>query len=181
MWFQSNWPYFWPSKKIITKDLESSNSNILEIRMSWTKVKKGQFSKPTHSFCRRNNGMVPSMVWLTFLTWFTTNSLLLAVCSLWLGSGYKKDRSLSEPGGATPDFDRSVSPISTRGKFFTYVTKTRAHLSTYSRKPWNYNDTIIIEIDIMKNLSSINLNLGQTWLFYKFFGCFFCFDLLCHT
>ena len=101
--------------------------------------------------------MVPSMVWLTFLTWFTTNSLLLAVCFLWLGSGYKKDRSLSEPGGATPDFDRSVSPISTRGKFFTYVTKTRAHLSTYSRKPWNYNDTIIIEIDIMKKSSPLNL------------------------
>ena len=90
MWFQSNWAYFWPSKKIITKDLESLNSNILEIRMSWTKVKRGQFSKPTHSFCRRNNGMVPSMVWLTFLTWFTTNSLLLAVCSLWLGCGYKR-------------------------------------------------------------------------------------------
>ena len=36
MWFRSNWPYFWSSKKIITKDLESSNLNILEIPMSWT-------------------------------------------------------------------------------------------------------------------------------------------------
>ena len=32
------------------------------------------------------------------------------------------------------------------GKFFTYVTKTHANLSTYSRKPGNYNDTIIFEI-----------------------------------
>ena len=36
MWFRSNWSYFWSSKKIITKDLESWNSNILEIPMSWT-------------------------------------------------------------------------------------------------------------------------------------------------
>ena len=43
------------------------------------------------------------------------------------------------------------------GKFFTYVTKTRANLSTHSRKPGNYNDTIIFEIDIMKKSSPINL------------------------
>ena len=47
-------------------------------------------------------------------------------------------------------------------KCFTYVAKTRANLTTYSRKPENYNDTIIFEIDIMKNSSPINLNLGQT-------------------
>ena len=63
-------------------------------------------------------------------------------------------------------------------KFFTYVTKTRANLTTYSRKLENYNGTIIFEIDIMKNSSPINLNLCQTWLFHKFFDCFFCFDLL---
>ena len=63
-------------------------------------------------------------------------------------------------------------------KFFTYVTKTCANLTTYSRKPENYNGTIIFEIDIMKKSSPINLNLCQTWLFHKFFGCFFCFDLL---
>ena len=71
--------------------------------------------------------------------------------------------------------------ITTEGnssKCFTYVTKTRANLTTYSRKPENYNGTIIFEIDIMKNSSPINLNLGHTWLFHKFFGCFFCFDLL---
>ena len=34
-----------------------------------------------------------------------------------------------------------------RDKCFTYVTKTRANLSTYSRKPGNYNGTIIFEID----------------------------------
>ena len=66
-------------------------------------------------------------------------------------------------------------------KCFTHVTKTRANLTTYCRKPENYNGTTIFEIDIMKNLSPINLNLCQTWLFHKFFGCFFCFDLLCHT
>ena len=59
-----------------------------------------------------------------------------------------------------------------------YVTKTCANLTTYSRKPENYNGTIIFEIDIMKNLSPINLNLCQTWLFHKSFCYFFCFDLL---
>lgn len=44
-------------------------------------------------------------------------------------------------------------------KFLTYVTKTRPNLATYSRKLGNYNGTIIFEIDIMKNLSPINLNL----------------------
>ena len=38
-------------------------------------------------------------------------------------------------------------------KCFTYVTKTIANLTTYSRKPGNYNGTIIFEIDIMKNSS----------------------------
>ena len=59
-----------------------------------------------------------------------------------------------------------------------YVIKTCANLTTYSRKLEKYNDTIIFEIDIMKKSSPINLNLCQTWLFHKFFGCFFCFDLL---
>ena len=48
------------------------------------------------------------------------------------------------------------------GKCLTYVAKTRANLTTYSRKPENYNGTIIFEIDIMKNSSPINLNLCQT-------------------
>jgi hypothetical protein len=61
---------------------------------------------------------------------------------------------------------------------FMYVTKTRANLTTYSRKLENYNGTIIFEIDIMKKSTPINLNLCQTWLFHKVFGCFFCFDLL---
>ena len=60
----------------------------------------------------------------------------------------------------------------------TYLTKTRANSTTYSRKPGNFNGTISFEIDIMKNSSPINLNLGQTWLFHICFGCFFCFDLL---
>ena len=74
-----------------------------------------------------------------------------------------------------------ISKVYSKGKCFTYVTKTRANLTTYSRKPENYNGNIIFEIDIMKNLSPINLNLCQTWLFHKFFGRFFCFDLLGHT
>ena len=41
-------------------------------------------------------------------------------------------------------------------KFFTYVTKTRLHLSTYSKKSGNYNGTIIFEIVIMKKSSPIN-------------------------
>ena len=49
-----------------------------------------------------------------------------------------------------------------KGKFFTYVTKTCANLTTNSRKLENYNGTIIFEIDIMKKFSPINLNLCQT-------------------
>ena len=73
-----------------------------------------------------------------------------------------------------------LSQLSTRTlcKCFTYLTKTRANSTTYSRKPGNFNGTISFEIDIMKNSSPINLNLGQTWLFHICFGCFFCFDLL---
>ena len=43
------------------------------------------------------------------------------------------------------------------GKCFTCFTKTFANLTTYSRKPGNYNGTIIFEIDIMKNSSPLNL------------------------
>ena len=68
--------------------------------------------------------------------------------------------------------------LANKGKCFTYLTKTRANSTTYSRKPGNFNGTISFEIDIMKNSSPINLNLGQTWLFHICFGCFFCFDLL---
>ena len=47
-------------------------------------------------------------------------------------------------------------------KCFTYVSKTRANLTTYSRKSENYNGTTIFEIDIMKKSSPINLNPCQT-------------------
>ena len=57
-------------------------------------------------------------------------------------------------------------------KCFTCVTKTIANLATYSRKPENYNGTIIFEFDIMKNSSPINLNLCQTWLFHLLFILF---------
>ena len=36
------------------------------------------------------------------------------------------------------------------------VNKTNANVSTYSRKPGNYNGTINFEIDIMKKSSPIN-------------------------
>ena len=42
-------------------------------------------------------------------------------------------------------------------KCFTYVTKSIANLTTYSRKLEDYNGTIIFEIDIMKKSSSLNL------------------------
>ena len=58
-------------------------------------------------------------------------------------------------------FSRKISfnECFTYDECFMYVTKTRAN--TYSRKPENYNGTIIFEIDIMKNSSPINLNLCQ--------------------
>ena len=63
-------------------------------------------------------------------------------------------------------FYRVFSPffaeLMLHGKCFTYLTKTRANSTTYSRKPGNFNGTISFEIDIMKNSSPINLNLGQT-------------------
>ena len=43
------------------------------------------------------------------------------------------------------------------GKCFTYVTKTIANSTTYSRKPGDYNGTIIFEFAIMKNSSPLNL------------------------
>ena len=35
-------------------------------------------------------------------------------------------------------------------KCLTYVAKTIANLTTHSRKPGDYNGTIIFEVDIMK-------------------------------
>ena len=63
-------------------------------------------------------------------------------------------------GGVAASHDSLV--VHGTGKFFTCVTKTRANLTTYSRKVENYNGTIIFEIDIMKNSSPINSNLCQT-------------------
>ena len=60
------------------------------------------------------------------------------------------------------DVDRRKSAAATIGKFFTYVTKIHANLTTYSAKPENSNGTIIFEIDIMKKSSPINLNPCQT-------------------
>ena len=62
------------------------------------------------------------------------------------------------------------------GKFFTYVTKTRPNLSTYSWKPRNYNGTVIFQIDnchekvLPNQLKSLsNLIFSQMfWLFGLF-------------
>ena len=43
------------------------------------------------------------------------------------------------------------------GKCFTYFNKTSANLTTYSRKPGDYNGIIISKIYIMKNSSPLNL------------------------
>ena len=56
--------------------------------------------------------------------------------------------------------------------------QTRANLITDSRKPKNYNGTIILEIDIMKKSFLINLNICQTWPFHNFYGCFLCLLIL---
>ena len=49
-------------------------------------------------------------------------------------------------------------------KFFTYVIKTHAKLSMYSRKLGNYNGTIIFEIDFMKKFSPINLKFTSDFM-----------------
>ena len=74
-------------------------------------------------------------------------------------------------------FWKNQTAYNSARKSFTFVAKTRANLTIYSRKPENYNGTIIFEIDIMKNSAPINLNLCQTWLFHSCFGCFFGFDM----
>ena len=67
-----------------------------------------------------------------------------------------------------PIYESAWLKRSTKCKCFTCVTKTIANLTTYSRKPGDYNGTIIFEIDIMKNSSPLNLNLFQTWLVVSF-------------
>ena len=70
--------------------------------------------------------------------------------------------TLFKPGGRIcqpPGFKKLSTPLwiyCTESKFFTYVTKTRPNLPTYSRKLENYNGTIIFEIDIIKKSSPIN-------------------------
>ena len=54
------------------------------------------------------------------------------------------------------DISSATFSKDTLGKCFTYVTKTMANLTTFSRKPGNYNGTIIFEIDIMKKSYPIN-------------------------
>ena len=64
-------------------------------------------------------------------------------------------------------------------KFFMYVTKTSANLTTYRKKLENYNATIIFEIDIdITYPQSI-----QTIVKLDFFTIFLVvsFDFLCHT
>ena len=61
--------------------------------------------------------------------------------NIWVGQKFKKKLLTSFLEGP-------------QSKCFTYVTKTIANLTTYYSRKWgDYNDTIIFEIDIMKNSS----------------------------
>ena len=62
--------------------------------------------------------------------------------------------------------------------FFTYVTKTCSNLSTYSRKPGNYNGTIIFDIDIMEKSSPINLKFIFATVKTKMALLFWCSQLM---
>ena len=76
-----------------------------------------------------------------------------------------RNQNFIKPKLVTPKlrpFEFDAASARATAKCFTYVTKTCANLTTYSRKLENYNGTIIFEIDIMKNSSPINLNLGHT-------------------
>ena len=59
-----------------------------------------------------------------------------------------------------------------REKNFTYFTKTRAKLTTYSTKPGNYYGTNIFEIDNMKMSSPINLKSLSNLTFSQMFWLF---------
>ena len=80
---------------------------------------------------------------LSPLYYCVTNSSEVVICELLL-----HDRSAV---GATDLQGKAYC------KCFTCFTKTFANLTTYSRKPGDYNGTIIFEIDIMKNSSPLNL------------------------
>ena len=68
-------------------------------------------------------------------------------------------RAVRETVSLTPPFPSHLHFPHTFSscKCFTWYTKTFANLTTYSRKPGNYNGTIIFENDIMKNSSPLNL------------------------
>jgi len=73
-------------------------------------------------------------------------------------SEMKKKRNMKNDKPAYYYYKHKCSSFlgSSSRKFFTYVTKTRLNLPTYSRKLGNYNGTIVFEIDIMKKPSLIN-------------------------
>ena len=85
-------------------------------------------------------------------------SYLMIICIYLTLISLKKDTSLKFSFEKTSTNFLWMIPY----KCFTCVTKTIANLATYSRKPENYNGTIIFEFDIMKNSSPIKLNLCQT-------------------
>ena len=63
-------------------------------------------------------------------------------------------------------------------KSFTYVTKTRPNLPTYSRKPGNYNGNIIFEIYMKSPPQSIYILIFAT-VKTKMLLLFWCNQLLC--
>ena len=66
-------------------------------------------------------------------------------------------RRWREKGGRTIPGQRMLSHPWYLMILTLYVIKTRPNLPTYSKKPGNYNGTIIFEIDIVKNSSPLNL------------------------
>ena len=67
---------------------------------------------------------------------------------------------LTEPKKPTTTSATTIKPLVNVSRISQKLVLTQPH--TYSRKPGNFNGTISFEIDIMKNSSPINLNLGQT-------------------
>ena len=75
------------------------------------------------------------------------------VCK-WLWQNRKKF-----PFNLFPELFSSTNWYSNKVRFFTYVTETCVNLSTYSRRPWNYNGTInfeeIFHDNNLKNIGAI--------------------------
>ena len=98
-------------------------------------------------FCLSSHWQVPTYLHLKLL--YHISIFFKFVCLFWSGQSGIEHKSVRVPNYTFQNLQC--------GKCFTYVTKTIAILTTYRRKPGDYNGTIIFEIDIMKNSSPHNL------------------------